>query len=748
MGSPAAATGSGGLLTTLLGKVGLGGQTKPPERQDKPSTSTVDERLTRNFISDRWAKIRTSYLTYHQLIWQSILFYVGQTWITWNAFSRTYYPSVPEDEYTPQPKINRYSPAVDAIATLFNTIPLIEAVGKDADGDEQYIRHGIARVASKLARHFQIMQGLKSDFRSQGDQPSNAGLMYVLCGTLFTAVRCIESTKDTPLGPQTICKIDMDLLPALEVLPRPGSTEFGKQNGTPYWFVARRMTLDEAWNRLGVVVEADVQFVDGYNSTYENALNYFYTGFNATDIQNEDSALIVEVYVPPASDNAPGVKDFYDQGLYAVYANDGVKYAKDWDFPEQPFTKFSYIPVPKMFFSRSIAFDLVNLQCELQEYEAIIKLHAMCNAVGPWVVDQNTMVGEITGRADKVIKYRSLGPTSIPPKREAPGQLDQGVYAKLQQLKEEFENLSGAASVFRGRQEGAVTAGTAIAQLRGQAEQMFSGPQIRWTNGWKETVRKAVKYMQKYYTIQQIVEVVGQGHMDAITDFKNCPDLDNAVEWLGSAKGLPRTQDELRAEMLDMFDKGAIDITQSDVREKIFELFGETGMMAQFNLDATRARMENKNMKRVPKMGPNGQPLPPMPGQPPDGPIPPTFMPMIEDLKVHLDIHGEAIKSLEFDSLPPPNKTMMIQHYLETKMAMEAIAAGQPMGAGGPGEPAGAGPGDTAGGPPKPRGPGLGSHGHPTTATHHQGQGIQPIGASKGAPPAASGPPNPVARTQ
>lgn len=728
------ASASGGLLTTLLGKVGLGRNgTTPaePERQDKPSTSTTDEKAIKSWVGDKWLKIRTSYLTYHQLIWQSILFYVGQTWLTWDPYRKMYFPTVPEDEYTPQPRINRYSPAVDAVATNFNSIPPIEAVAKDADGDEQYKRHGIAMVASRLAKDFLVKQGLKSDFQSKGDTPSEAGLMYVLFGTVFTAVRVIKVQKQTPLGQMDVYKVDMDLLPALEVLPRPGSVNFGKQSGTPYWFVARRMTLDEAWNKLGINVQADTQFLDGYNSTYENALNYYYTGFNATDLQNEDSCLVVEVYIPPASDNAPGVKEFYDKGLYAVYANEDLKYSEDWTFPENPFTKISYIPVPKMFFSRSVAFDMVNLQEELQSYEAIIKLHCMCNAVSPWVVDANTLVSEITGRADKVVKYRSLGPTSAAPKREPAGTLDQGVYAKLQQIKEEFENISGAASVFRGRQEGAVTAGSAIAQLRGQAEQMFSGPQLRWTNGWKETVRKAVKFMQFYYTIEQIKGIVGGNASTAISDFKSCPDLDEVVEWLSSPHGLPRTQDELKQEMLNLFDRGALDMQQVEVRERVFELFGETGMMDQFNLDATRARMENKGMKQVPPIGPDGQPLPPQPGQPPIGPVEPTFMPMIEDLQVHYNIHAEAIKSMEFDSLPLANKTMLLTHTLETKQALMAMQMGAP-------PPPGAPPG--SGAPPPPSGTGhLASHGKATGGTQHHGQGIQPLGASHGAPPSPQG---------
>lgn len=713
-------------FSNLLSAV-TGGKSTPsdkPERQDRTSTGSSNEKEVGEWLSDKWEKIRTSYLTYHQLIWQSILFYVGQTWLTWDPYRKFYYPSVPEDEFTPQPRINRFSPAVDAIATNFNSIPAVEFIAVDADGDEQYKRHGIAMVATRLAKDFSKRQGLKSDFKSKGTKPTKAAMIYVLSGGCYTSLRVKQSTTQTPIGPLTQYIVDMDLLSPLVMLPRPGSEDFGGASGVPYTFVARRMTLNEAWTRFEIVAEADVLFLDGYNSTYENALNYYYTGFNATDLQNEDSCLVVELYIPPSTADFPGIEEFDPTGLYCVYCNGRVRWFKDWDYPEFPLTKADYISVPQMFFGRSVSFDLCNLQELLQQYEAIIQLHAMCNSVSPWVVDANTLVGEITGRADKVVKYRSLGPGAVPPKREPPGSLDQGVYAKLQQIKEEFENISGAASVFRGRQEGAITAGSAIAQLRGQAEQMFSGPQTNWNNLWKETDRKAVKFMQRYYTFEQIQTIIGGSNNEqAIRDFLECPDLDTCIEAVASAHGLPRTQDELKQEMLNLFDRGALDMQQVDVRERVFELFGETGMMSQFNLDASRARQENRGMKLTP-------------------PVPPTFMPEIEDLQVHFQVHVEEIKALEFDKLPPPNKQLMIQHALATKQAMQMLAAQAAMAAapppGGPPHP----PQPPGSAPPTGTGH-LASQGHPTGGTQHHGQGIQPIGASHGAPPAPTPPGQP-----
>lgn len=740
-----------------------------PDRPLDPN-SPVNLEEANAWVSDNFQKVKIAFVTYHQMVWQAILFYVGQTWLTWDIGRRWWIPSVPEDDFTPQPKINYFSPTIDAVCSNFNSIPTIEAKARDADGDEQYRRYGIAQVASRLSKDFTMRTGMKSDFESKGDKPSEAAMLFVLGGSLFTYVQARDatSTQSPDLGPIQTKTVECDLLSSLTVLPRPGSTNIGGISGSPYLYACRRMPLSEIYTRYQINAEADNFSISGANNVYAASLNYFYTGSNSVDLQAQDSALVVEVFIPPAGPNAPGVREFNDTGLYAIFIGEKVRYAEEWKFPDHPITKIDYIRVPTLFFARTPAFDLTGLQEEIQVYESIIRLHGMTNAVSPWVVDANTLVGEITGRADKVIKYRSIGPNSPKPSREAPGTLDNGVYEQVQKLRGQFENVSGAASVFRGRQEGSVVASSAIAQLRGQAELMFAGPVNSWNNGWKETVRKAVVAMQKCYTLTQIMAIVGEGMTDAINDFISC-DLDECIEWIAAAHGLPRTQDEMRQEMITLFDKKALDISDPGVKERLFQLFGETGMMTMFNLDATRARFENRMMKK---------------GQPP------IFRPAIEDLQVHYALHTEAVKSLEFDRLPPQVQEIFLAHIMETKAALAPPPAPKeksslaftgkledlpPALTDAVLEEHGIQPADLVPAPPehhigKPLPPGadpaalppgadkgtrvtrpkpgarpnaqanLASQGKPTGSPLLQGQGIQPVGASKGAPTNQSNP--------
>src|SRR5580698_9429151 len=94
----------GNLVNKVMGNSsGISSRTDTSKAQRVTRTSQsayVDDQTVDGWISDKWEKVRTSYLTYHQLIWQSILFYVGQTWLTWDPYRKYYYPTVPEDEFT------------------------------------------------------------------------------------------------------------------------------------------------------------------------------------------------------------------------------------------------------------------------------------------------------------------------------------------------------------------------------------------------------------------------------------------------------------------------------------------------------------------------------------------------------------------------------------------------------------------------------------------------------------------------
>lgn len=687
----------------------LGGGSADPEQGNDLLAQAKD------WFNQTYPHLKSVYNTYRANVWLALFFYINEPWVEYTAARNVVTKTEPNDDWVPQPKINRFSPAIDSVASIFNVVPEVEAVPKPDDDESKM---GIASIASKLADHALASFGLRSDYKEEDDLPGQVAQLFTLAGTAFTfvytstekigdrplyddfeqqGVQCpncdtYEKMDQAPTGPcpgcggayqvqpvqsqvprldpetqqpmtEPITKNKVCMRPGnpLYAIPRPGSTALA--NGYLLW--AERMPIALAEQELGLEdLEPDNDQIDGSSMVYGTALDYFYLGFNSGTDKTKDSCLVVQIFIEPGKH-----KDFPD-GLYAIYANKDVKKAIAWPFPDHPATKANYLNIPTLFFGRTVAFDVLEICKRINSYESIIELHAKTSAVEPIIVDKNTYVSEITGRSDKIIYWRSIGPGSKEPHRMAHGNLDEHVYKKIDELKLEIDNVTGAVKVFRGEQPGSVTAASAIATLKGQAEQMFAKPQQNWNGLWKETARKAVRLYQKRYTLAQLVEICGDDCLEDILAFQRC-DLDTAVEFVATQHGLPRTRDERRQEMLDLFDRGALDVSQPDVRQKVFELFGETGLMKQFNEDAKRARAENQQIQ---KLGPEAKIL---------------FLPNIEDLSTHFAVHSEAIKNLDFDRWPPEAQQALIAHAELTKQSMQQMLAPPP---GPPGAPPPAAP--------------------------------------------------------
>lgn len=691
----------GGLLQAVRGMFGGA----PPSPQPDTAPAGLDLEQALKYTQDRWNELKNAYVVYHQAIWETFLFYAGQMWLDWDDARKVWQPQQPNDEWVPRPRINRFSPTVDAIASNFFQLPEVEAVAKSEDDPQS---HAISEICTDLADWAVQKEGLKSQ---QGDKPDKVGLaaqLFVLAGGLFTIIRVnqkdLGQKNKQAMGPAssytcTVCDktvqtpgtekptfcpdcgspvdaedsqmlqdqtdetgqpvteqmqeydLELEIGNTLYAFPRPGATSM---DDTPFLLWAKRRTLEDIWFRWQFEADPDAIWPDGYSVTYEHSLNFWYTGYSSSTTQIKDSCMTLEMFVPPNK-----VKDL-PGGFTALVVNDKIvpNGTKTWDFPEHPLTMGKYLDLPTIFFPRSVSFDLVPIQRELNAYESIIKLHGMVGAADPWIVDADSIVSDITGRADKIIKYRNLGsPQFEPPHRAGHGQLDDGIYKQRDNLHAEFQNISMAVNAFRGQQEGAITAAAAIQQLRGQAELMFNKPAANWRNLWRDTIRKYVKFIQKYYTFEQLAQILGDNREDDIRSFIGA-DLDNLVEWVASDHGLPRTRDELRQEMMMMFDKGALDINDPSVREKVFQLFGETGMMQSFNKDATNARLENQAIK--------------------NGAVNIKPMPMIEDMAVHLYFHKDQAKSRDFQKWPPPAQQALIEHIMETMQELQMMMAPQP----------------------------------------------------------------------
>lgn len=650
------------------------------------------------FGNSHWADLKTAYIVYHQQVWDCLLKYSGVLWIQWNNATKTYDIVDNSDEWTPTPEVNRFSPAIDSMMSNFQAVPEVEAVPNDVRADQESF--AIADISTKLGRHITKTCALHADFKGDEDKPGRAGSLLTLAGSVFVRVMptqkqvgerpiqapvpaigvkcpqcdtyqalpqdqvadvqalgvCPQCGGPTEVSQTQVAQPTGEVQPVIAhglqvtvgnplfALPRPGAKHM-QDLGYMLW--AERRSIDWVYEQFQYEAEPDQLYLDGYSTSYENTLQYFYTGAASSTVRTKEECLVVEMFIEPGKVKA------IPEGCYAVMVNGNWIVKRPWDYVEHPITKCNYKNQPMLFFGRTDAFDLAKLQKESNHYESLIKLHAMTCASEPLVVDMNTVVegAEATGRGDKVIKWRGLGPGSKEPHRLAHGTLDNGVFTQRDKLASEFQNVSGAVNVWRGEAPGSITAASAIAQLRGQAEQMFSTPSGNWAALWTEVVRKGVKILQATMDPLEIAAIVGQGKDVEIALFKKA-DLDTMLSFVSTKHGLPRTRDERRMEMLELWDRGMLDPSDINVKSTLVELFGETGMMQQFNKDATRARLENEQIKA----GLLAQP---------------AVLVGIEDLAVHAEVHKEQVKALDFDKWDPAAKQILIDHTLKTVEALQ-----------------------------------------------------------------------------
>jgi hypothetical protein len=663
-------------MKSILDLIGLGKSQSGGEAARGDMTKKVEE-----WTMEKWKALKNAYVVFHQNTWRCRLFAVGESYIDVDRQTKYWIPATPKDEWVPQPRFNQFTPAVDGMLANFNTVPEIEAEPQPKDDARAM---GIAEIANELCSYVIKDNALRADYKSKEDRAGQAAIDFVLSGCCFTDVhvqsvaegkrpkkdmqnlhgfqcvdcdlyqtsaepvancpQCGKPVTSSPTGQLAEAKdeqgetvmedvvkkrIVIEIADPLEIFPRPGAKNMA---GTPYLIYATRLSLDDIWYRWNYEATADSEYPDSFNLMMEYSLNYYYVGYTQNSNQAKDGALVIQAYAEPNR-----LKD-YPEGFYAVCVNGKCIHYKTWaeEFPEaeHPITMGCYQQMSKIFFPRTPAFDLCDLQKSDNELNSAIELHAKVSAADTLVIDKRVAVTKPTGRADKIIYGQ---PVSSVPLRESifrlqHGSMDEGIYLQRGRIKDQFQTVSHDVSVFHGEQPGSVTAASGLALLRGQAELQYAKPTQNWNALWKETVRKAIKCIQKNWSVVEIAEIVGSDKMTQISDFLKA-DLDKCLNFTATMTGLPRTRDERRQEMMLLYDKGALDLSDPNVKQKIFELFGETGMLKTFSDDARRARINIRNIRTTGQCNP--------------------FRPDIDDPETHRGIALEAAKSIDFDAWPP-----------------------------------------------------------------------------------------------
>src|SRR5215467_10624253 len=183
----------GALLNAVKGAVGLG---NAGATDSTPGVgSGIDTEGALQYTQDKWNDRKNAYIVYHQSIWQCLLFYANQSWIDWDDARKVWQPQQPTDEWVPRPRINRFSPTVDAVASNFAQIPEIESTPKPPDDPTANM---VSQVCTKLSEYIVVKEALKHQMGEMLDKAGLAAQLFVLCGGLFSIIRVQNSATNVP----------------------------------------------------------------------------------------------------------------------------------------------------------------------------------------------------------------------------------------------------------------------------------------------------------------------------------------------------------------------------------------------------------------------------------------------------------------------------------------------------------------------------------------------------------------------
>jgi len=227
---------------------------------------------------------------------------------------------------------------------------------------------------------------------------------------------------------------------------------------------------------------------------------------------DEQKAVVTRLWIRPHPEKAPN-------GIYAEIVGDQIATGRDGqpiarEYPYHDETGKAMLNIVHLEFDqvpgRALAStrmdDAVELQEDLNEYDAFIKQHArrMSNAV--WINPRGSNVSSLTGEGGLEIQYDPLQ-TGHKPERAAGVPLEQTLFLVRNQKKAEMQEVFGLPEVARGEVPSRVTAYAALQLLDERAQQGQSNIFDNWALGWMEWSRQNINIAREYWTEERMLSL-------------------------------------------------------------------------------------------------------------------------------------------------------------------------------------------------------------------------------------------------
>lgn len=515
----------------------------------------------------------------HRLWYTFMSFHFGHQWI--NILSEKVAGDRPikakaAPPYMQRRTVNRIRSFVRTEQSKFlSTLPSVTAV--PATSEEEDIR--AAYAAEQVVESYFSKRKLRREY-------SKATFWKILTGTGFLKVWWDPAVVDQASG-QPGDVMYRSISPYHIFVPDLREQEVDDQ---PYIIQAQVKPLE--WVRQQYSEELKGQTLTPTQSSTNTLLDESFYTLSDSQKSELDAVVILEVWVKAGTHpQLPegGLLIFAGEVLVGAYM-EGMPYAHG----QYPYVKFEHLS-NDTFFADSPLADLIELQKEFNDVRTQIGVAAKRMGNPQLLAQQGSIVpGRVTNEPGQIIQYR---PGTPPPSPIPLQPLPEYVVNQVNQVVQDFEDLSGQHEVSKGSTPTGVTAGTALAFLK-ETDDNYLTPQYQNVeDGFERVAYQTLSLFQQYVDVARRVKVVGaDGAFDSAllagSDINGATDI--RVE-PGSSIG--QSQAAKRAAVMDMFSVGILQDPNQALR--LLEVGGAQKVLDTISVAEKKAQRENTKIKSL-----------------------------------------------------------------------------------------------------------------------------------------------------
>lgn len=714
-------------LEDLAGKVFSALGMDSPAAPGLPDETVADEPrpLDVERIKEFVTKCDQNRRTFDRMWFRSILYYLGNQWLSWDRTSRRWRERKVK-KWVPKPVTNRYASSAAALCAAIQSTKVNPSAWPATNDHDDIASANVADRIIDIIKSEIGHEHLASDVAKWLTLNADCfvWLRYdkkdVSLGTItIPAVQCTQcGLEATPEDFAQACPQCMSVFDPVEIPDpnHPAAQRYpvgrikAKALSPLQVYFNMDMVDPKDRNKIAVACSYETQTVKELypdvaeqiqpdTGTGQFASQYF---MDALAYSTEESS-----YTVGGSGRREKVtlihymelpSDEYPEGLQATITLDGVVCEEgpleSFDVKADgtktfflPIVQIGYEKVPGRAYSKTPVFDLMSKQDQLNRIESLMELASMKGVNVSWLLPAGASISNLTGEPAQVIRWTPTGTGGAEPKAITVAPFHQSLIALKEGYQADFEELAGTFDAMKGNTPKGVSAGYAIQLLTERSYGRFGPVFTNWEQGWIEIYEMALKLFRTYATeprFQKIKGAAGAWEIQSFTNSDLAGSVDLRVEG-GSSK--PRSKLAEQALVEALFNMGVINPQDPEQRFIVANMFGMSDILGSSAEDERVAAGEwQALLDWSPQLDPmTGEPveMDPMSNMPfpPGGPM---VDQVFDNHMAHVMEHRKPVRTDIWKQLPPWKKLFWQSHQLDHLMAVQAM---QNMQQGGPQKP-------------------------------------------------------------